>query len=201
VLRTTVEAIEEEVSSRLVEVLIRQVERLDRLSRELYDLATIESGQLELKLEPVPVRRVVADVVKDYEPEAERHGIRIHLEAEGSLRALCDRRGLYRVLSNLVDNAVKFNRLGGWVRLRAWQTSGELRLEVRDNGVGIPADELRAVLQRFYRRDRARTPGSGGLGMGLAIVKHLVQHMGGRMELDSREAAGTTVTIVFPAGG
>ena len=68
-------------------------------------------------------------------------------------------------------------------------------IEVADNGEGIPAGELKAVLQRFYRVDRARTPGDGGLGLGLAIVKHMVQALGGGLELDSREGVGTTVTV------
>ena len=75
---------------------------------------------------------------------------------------------------------------------------GRVELDVSDSGEGIPAGELKAVLQRFYRVDRARTPGGGGLGLGLAIVKHMVQHMGGTLELNSREGVGTTVTLVFP---
>jgi two-component system phosphate regulon sensor histidine kinase PhoR len=101
------------------------------------------------------------------------------------------------VLSNLVDNAIKYNREGGWVEIEGTVVDDEARIRVADSGEGIPAGELKAVLQRFYRIDRARTPGHGGLGLGLAIVKHLVQHMGGRLELDSREGVGTRVTLIF----
>jgi two-component system phosphate regulon sensor histidine kinase PhoR len=197
VLRTTVEAAAEQVEPQLVEILVRQVERLDRLTRELFELATIESGHLELELGPVEVQTVVREVVRDLAPEAERAGVEVRIEVPEDLRAICDRRGLYRVLSNLVDNAIKYNHRGGSVEIDAAVAAEEATLRVADSGEGIPAGELKAVLQRFYRIDRARTPGSGGLGLGLAIVKHLVQHMGGRLELDSREGVGTTVTLIF----
>jgi signal transduction histidine kinase len=201
VLRTTVEAFEDELEPRLAMMLVRQVERLDRLTAELYELASIEAGHVELELAPVVVAEVVADVAGDFAPEAERAQVALHLEVDTSFRCLCDRRGLYRVLSNLVDNAVKYNRPGGWVRVVGSRAEGMVTIEVADNGEGIPAGELQAVLQRFYRVDRARTPGDGGLGLGLAIVKHLVQHMGGAVELESREGVGTTVSLHFPQAG
>ena len=197
VLRTTVEAVEDEVSPELTEILVRQVERLDRLTRELYELASIEAGEVELVLEAVDVAAVATEVLKDFRPEAERLGVATRSACEGALRCRADRGGLYRVLSNLVDNAIKFNRRGGWVEIRARTVDDEVVIEVEDSGAGIPASELQAVLQRFYRLDRARTPGRGGLGLGLAIVKHMVQHMGGRLALNSREGIGTTVALHF----
>ena len=102
------------------------------------------------------------------------------------------------MLSNLVDNAVKYNRRGGWVEVWAQTRDDEVTIRVSDSGEGIPPGELRAVSQRFYRVDRARTPGQGGLGLGLAIVKHMVQYMNGKLDLRSREGVGTTVTITLP---
>jgi len=199
VLRTTVEALEDDVDPRLAGVLVRQVERLDRLTRELYDLATIESGQLELELEDVRLRSLVRDVLGDLAPEAHAAGVDFRQEVPDDVTAWCDRRGLSRVLSNLVDNAVKYNRRGGWVEIWAKRDEDTVTVRVSDSGEGIPPSELRAVLQRFYRVDQARTPGRGGLGLGLAIVKHMVQYMGGKLDLRSREGVGTTVTITLPA--
>jgi two-component system phosphate regulon sensor histidine kinase PhoR len=195
VLRTTVEALEDEVDPRLAAMLVHQVERLDRLTVELYDLATIEAGQMELQLENLPVASTVDEVVRDLRPEAERAGVNVRVNADDDLRCWCDRRGLYRILRNLIDNGIKYNRPGGWVEVRGYSDEGVPVFEVEDNGEGIPAAELKAVLQRFYRVDRARTPGDGGLGLGLAIVKHMVQALGGSLELDSREGVGTTVTV------
>jgi len=205
VLRTTVEALEDDVDPRLAGVLIRQVERLDLLTRELYSLATIESGQLELELESVGVQPLVREVLGDLGPEATAAGVELRDEiADGSV-AWCDRRGLYRILSNLIDNAIKYNRKGGWVEVWAQSRDDEVTIRVSDSGEGIPPGEVRVVSQRFYRVDRARTPGQGGLGLGLAIVKHMVQYMSGTLDLRSREGVGTTVTITLPtapsAGG
>ncbi len=199
VLRTAVEALENEVDPRIAEVLVRQVERLDRLTRELYDLATIESGQLELELEEVNLSSLVRDVLVDFGPEATTSGVDFRDEVSKDAAAWCDRRGLYRILSNLIDNAVKYNRRGGWVEIWAEVRGESVTIRVSDSGEGIPPGELRAVSQRFYRVDRARTPGQGGLGLGLAIVKHMVQYMGGKLDLRSREGVGTTVTITLPA--
>lgn len=199
VLRTTVEALEDDVDPRLSGILIRQVERLDLLTRELYDLATIESGQLELELEEVQLASLIRDVLADLGPEASSAGVELRNEIPLEARVFCDRRGLYRILSNLVDNAVKYNRRGGWVEVWAESGGDELTIRISDSGEGIPPGELRAVSQRFYRVDRARTPGQGGLGLGLAIVKHMVQYMGGKLDLRSREGVGTTVTITLPA--
>jgi two-component system phosphate regulon sensor histidine kinase PhoR len=195
VLRTTVEALEGEVDPRLAAMLVHQVERLDRLTAELYELATIEAGQIELQLESVPVTSVVKDVLADLGPEAQAIDVDLRVDVEDDLACWGDRRGLYRVIRNLVDNAIKYNRPGGWVKVRGCTDEGVPTIKVEDNGEGIPSGELKAVLQRFYRVDRARTPGDGGLGLGLAIVKHMVQALGGTLELDSREGVGTTFTV------
>ncbi len=198
VLRTTVEALADEVSGEFAQVLVRQVERIDRLTHELYELASIEAGQVELEKAEVGVASVVREVIADFQPEVERARVTLEMEVAGGLVCWCDRRGLYRVLSNLVDNAIKYNRPGGWVRVAGSEAGDWVTVRVADSGAGIPAGELQAVLQRFYRIERARTPGRGGLGLGLAIVKHMVHHMGGTLAIDSREGLGTTVTITLP---
>jgi two-component system phosphate regulon sensor histidine kinase PhoR len=200
VMRTAVEALESEVEAPQAELLIRQVERIDRLTAELYELASIEAGEVELHLESLPVAALLREVLGDFEPEALRAGVMLEIDAPDDLRCWADRRGLYRVLSNLVDNAIKYNRRGGWVRARGHLRGDQAVLQVADSGEGIPAAELGAVMQRFYRVDKARTPGRGGLGLGLAIVKHMVQLMGGSLSLDSREGVGTQVTVSLPAG-
>ncbi len=200
VIRTTVEALEGEVSPQLGEVMVRQVERITRLVEELYELATIEAGQVALRPEPVDLQALAAEVLADLRPAADALEVQLRLEVPAGITLRCDRRALQRVLGNLLDNAVKYNRPGGWAALRGSVAAGAVTLEVADSGEGIPAEELGAVTQRFYRRDRARTPGRGGLGLGLAIVKHLAQQMGGSLAIDSREGVGTRATVTLPQG-
>jgi two-component system phosphate regulon sensor histidine kinase PhoR len=199
VLRTTVEASEGEVSDELSARLVHQVERIDRLTSELYELASIEAGQVELQLERVNLAATAREVAVDLQPESEAAEVLVRLNLAEDLHCWCDRRGIYRVLRNLVDNAIKYNRPGGWVAIRGRSEAGTTVLEVEDNGEGIPPSEHQAVLQRFYRVDRARTPGDGGLGLGLAIVKHMVMALDGTLELDSREGVGTTFTVRLPS--
>lgn len=198
VLRTTVEALEGEVDGETAALLVRQVERITRLSEELKELAFIESGELEVRAEAVDVARLVGDVLTDLGREIETRRLTVTAEVPEDLRVRTDPRLLSRIVSNLAENAVKYNRDGGALEIAAERRVGGLLLVVRDTGVGIPARELGAVFQRFYRVDTARTPGHGGLGLGLAIVKHLVDRLGGSIHLDSREGVGTTVRVELP---
>ncbi len=199
VLRTTVEALEADVNPEDAALLVRQVERITRLAEELHELATIESGELALEAAPVDLVGLAEEVAADLAGAARRSGVRVSVRASGPVTVVSDRRAVRRVLTNLLDNAVKYNREGGEATVSVAPTPGGGALvEVKDTGDGIPPGEVAAVFQRFYRVDRARTPGTGGLGLGLAIVKHLVQRLGGTVELDSREGRGTRVRVTLP---
>jgi signal transduction histidine kinase len=197
-LRTTIESLEGELAPEIGDVVVRQVSRIDRLASELHDLASLEVGDVELNPETVSLELLAREVADDFSPLAQASEVELRVQVDPTLTCRCDRRGLYRVLSNLVDNAIKYNRAGGWVELSGSRAGQQAELLVSDSGEGIPPGELKAVLQRFYRVDKARTPGRGGLGLGLAIVKHMIQHMGGTLALDSREGVGTQVTLRLP---
>ena len=198
VMRTTVEAMEGEVTPQLADMMIRQVERITRLTDELFELATIEAGAIDLNPEKQALNPLTREILTDFESVAGANGVELRMDVPDDLSCVCDRRGLYRVVSNLVDNAIKYNRSGGWVEVRGAEAEGGVQLVVEDSGIGIPSEELGAVMQRFYRIDQARTPGEGGLGLGLAIVKHMVLQMGGNLVLDSREGVGTVATLTLP---
>jgi signal transduction histidine kinase len=198
VMRTTVEAMEGEVTPQLADMMIRQVERITRLTDELFELATIEAGAIDLNPEVQELEPLVHEILADFQAVAEQNGVELRMDIPHQLSCVCDRRGLYRVVSNLMDNAIKYNREGGWVEVRGAVSDAGVTLVVEDSGIGIPAEELGAVMQRFYRIDQARTPGQGGLGLGLAIVKHMVLQMGGNLVLDSREGVGTVATLTLP---
>lgn len=199
VLRTTVENLEDEVEPKVGQILVRQIERITRLADELYQLATIETGQLELNPEPVRLTELVKDVERDLRTSAEKQEVELRAKVPEGLSIEADPRALYRVVCNLVDNAIKYNRQQGWVSVAVTGETDAVSIIVSDSGRGIPASELQAVTQRFYRIDDARTPGESGLGLGLAIVKHMVQQMGGTLRLDSRQGLGTTVTVTLPS--
>jgi two-component system phosphate regulon sensor histidine kinase PhoR len=109
-----------------------------------------------------------------------------------------DAEGLLRLLSNLLDNAVKYNRAGGTVRVRATAVEGEAVIEVADTGIGIAAAHRDRIFERFYRVDKGRAREEGGTGLGLAIVKHVAQAHGGRVEVESELGRGTTFRVRLP---
>jgi len=183
-------------NAELAETLVRQVAKLRAFASELEELARIEAGQLRLQVEEVSVNRVIAQVLADLARSAEAAGVALAQQGEAvTLRT--DPVRLAQVIGNLVDNGIRYNRRGGHVTVRTALADGEVRIEVGDDGVGIPAAEIGLVFQRFYRV-RRQAESAGGSGLGLAIVKHLMRALGGTVNLTSKEGRGTTVTLSFP---
>jgi len=125
--------------------------------------------------------------------------IRLECAVQTGTQARADYRALEQVLSNLVDNAVKYIGEGGSVVVRASQQGGKLRISVEDDGPGIEAKHLPRLFERFYRVDAGRSRDLGGTGLGLSIVKHLVEAMGGQVDVQSAPGRGTTFGFTLPA--
>lgn len=176
-----------------------QTERLQRLIEDLLSLSRLEHRSNT----PIPaqsdLKEVAKRVSKALEPLAKKSGVSLHIhcpEEPLSLPLTADE--LTQVLFNLLDNALKFNRPGGQVSLRA-RKEGEMGiLEVEDSGIGLSAEDQSRVFERFYRADKARTTDQGGTGLGLAIVKHLIENRGGTITVASLPDQGSTFTVRFP---
>ena len=121
------------------------------------------------------------------------------LQIESDARVLTDRRALEQVMQNLLDNAIKYSDPGGQLRLRLSRQGDRVRIDVSDEGIGIPDEDQTRIFERFYRVQKARTRDLGGTGLGLSIVKHLVQAVGGDVFVESKEGEGTTFSILLPA--
>ena len=186
----------------LIDTLERQVVRLRTFAEELEELAALESGQVHLHTETVDAGAVARQVAADLAAEAQ--AARVSIEVTGSAELETDPVRLAQVLTNLVENSIRYNRPGGRVAVLTTAADDTVVIHVEDDGIGIPAAEIPLVFQRFYRVHRGAAP-KGGSGLGLAIVKHLMRALGGAAQLSSREGAGTTVTLTFPrkqpAGG
>ena len=162
---------------------------------ELLELSRIESGQVPLRLVPVAVADVVLPPVERLHPQAEQAGLTLTLDVSPDLPlVLADAGRVQQVITNLVHNAIKFTPSGGEVTISTEASEDEVVIAVRDTGVGIPADALPRMFERFYKADRARA--GGGTGLGLAIAKHIVQAHGGRIWAES-----PSVTPGTGAGG
>ncbi|MFZ5916202.1 MAG: ATP-binding protein [Chloroflexota bacterium] len=168
-----------------------EVDALTQMVRELLELSRIESGQAPLRLAARPVAEVLVSPVDRLLPQAERAGLSLVIDLPPDLPAVwADAERVGQVMSNLVHNAIKFTPEGGRVTVSAAVRADEVIVSVHDTGVGIPAEDLARIFERFYKSDRARS--GGGSGLGLAIAKHIVQGHGGRIWVESLEGQGST---------
>jgi two-component system phosphate regulon sensor histidine kinase PhoR len=189
---------EPENNRRFVEIIREHASRLGRLTEDLLKLSQIESGTMELELHPVSVRAVVdpcADAAR-LRTEEKRQSFAIDVPDPPPL-VLADTLALQDVLRNLLDNAIQYTPEGGHIRIRA-SGGQKARISVEDDGIGIPAASHDRIFERFYRVDAARSRKVGGTGLGLAIAKHLMEAMGGRIELESTLGKGSRFTVVLP---
>jgi two-component system phosphate regulon sensor histidine kinase PhoR len=176
----------------------RQAERMNAIVRDLLDLSKLDATHAEAEGEPMDVGALVALLRKDI--LARPHHPQITLQIESSARLVCDESEIHSAFSNLIDNAAKYTPPEGSITIRWWtDPQGEGHLSVKDTGIGIPAEYLPRLTERFYRVDAGRARTTGGSGLGLAIVKHALQHHGATLEIQSQEGAGSTFTCHFPS--
>ena len=189
-----------EERKRILEVMERHSKRLGLLVDDLLMLAQLESADSNLQLSDVDLSKLFGDLVYDWKKKFAEKALKVVVDLAPNLPMIrADEARLQEVLYNLVDNAVKYSRENGEVRLRAEQRRDEIALSVSDNGVGIGKDDLPRIFERFYRADKARSPESiRGTGLGLAIVKHIAQLHGGRVEAESELGRGTTIRVLLP---
>jgi two-component system phosphate regulon sensor histidine kinase PhoR len=183
---------------RFLTIIQRHAGFMGDLIDDLTDLSRIETGAIELDPETVDLGDLVQDVVSRVGERHPSSDVEITTAIPDTMTVRADRRRLSQILVNLVDNAVKFNRPGGDVKVTA-RTEGERAvIEVADSGIGIPSENLEKVFNRFHRVDQARSREIPGTGLGLAIVKHLMRLHGGSVTLVSELWAGSTFTLTFP---
>jgi len=172
---------------------------MTRIVNVLLTLARADDGRLALLREQVDLGEVAATVATKLRPISEDKRIALSLEGDGAAVA-ADRSRITQVVTNLVENAVKYTGTGGAVRVRVWKQDGEAGLSVRDTGPGIAPAALPHVFDRFYRTDAVRSRVQGGSGLGLAICKELVVAHGGRIEAEIELGVGSAFTVTLPLG-
>ena len=175
---------------------VEETDRVLQMLNALMDISEAESGALQLRRERVPLSEVVERSVDLYREVAEAKGVRLAVEAADDVAVTADRTRLEQAAANLIDNAVKYTPAGGRVDVEIGRTGSVALLRVRDTGPGIPADELPRIFDRLFRGDRSRA--ERGLGLGLSLVKAIVEAHGGTVAVDSSVGAGSTFTVALP---
>jgi two-component system, OmpR family, phosphate regulon sensor histidine kinase PhoR len=184
-------------SERFLAIIRKNAARMQNLIDDILELSAIEAGTVGVKAEETELSPLINDVIMSLDAKASSRGITVSNHVPDDTLVFVDPRRLEQMLTNLVDNAIKFNRDGGMVTIGC-QTGARTRILVKDTGEGIPAQHLERLFERFYRVDRARSRDMGGTGLGLAIVKHLARAHGGEVRVSSELGRGSTFEIDLP---
>jgi two-component system phosphate regulon sensor histidine kinase PhoR len=187
-----------QVSVRFLQTIERNAERLKLLIEDLLTISELESGRVQLNLQTLALRSVVEKVLEDFKARAAAKSVTLVGEVP-ELQVRADFGRLEQVISNLLDNAIKYGRSCGQVRVGARAVEGDkVEVFVQDDGPGLPPEALERVFERFYRVDKARSREQGGTGLGLSIVKHIVQNHGGKVWVTSELEKGATFCFTLP---
>ena len=176
----------------------REVSRMLALLDDMLNLSRLENGPIDkTRFAEVSLGEVAQSVEESLKLLAQEKKVTVSVEGDASL--FCDREHAWELIKNLTENAIRYNREGGEVRVTLSQESRGASLVVEDNGIGIDAENQSRLFERFYRVDRSRSRATGGTGLGLAIVKHICELYGAEISLTSKLGVGTRVTVTFPA--
>ena len=189
---------DEAACRRFLTIIDSEATRLMKLVDDLMDLSRLESKAVSMEPAPVRLDDLIAEALSRMRPQAERHRVALRATDIAPVSALADRDRILQVLTNLLDNALKFTPEGGTVEVSLHPAPQEVTVSVSDTGRGIPADDLPRVFDRFYRVERSRSREAGGTGLGLAIARHIVEAHGGHIGVTSRVNAGSTFTFTLP---
>ena len=178
--------------------ICEQAVRLDSLVDDLLKISYAESGRAVLERAPVDLKALADETAGGLAPILAKKKISFLNLVPAGLTVSADKDKLSQVLINLLDNAAKYNREGGEIKLSAASEGGRVKVSVEDTGSGIPAAHLPRIFERFYRADKARSRELGGTGLGLSIVKHLVEMHGGSTGVESAEGRGSSFWFTLP---
>ena len=186
--------------ARFLQIIDKHANRLALLIDDLLLLSTLDSGGLRLNKQPLPFRAVVQEAIEDLRPRALARDVRLENAVPAALVALADNDRMRQVISNLLDNAIKYGKPSGTTRVEAsLLPDGRIEVMVIDDGPGIPRESQERIFERFYRVDKARSREQGGTGLGLAIVKHVIQAHGGEVRLECEPGSGSRFIFTLPA--
>ncbi len=185
-------------NQRFLGVIRRNAERMSHLINDILELSSIESGNISIQLKKIKLAGLVDEVFTNLSTKADERNIKLINQTAKDAIVFADVVRLEQMLTNLIDNAIKFNRSAGNVNVNHIRKDGRDIISVADTGEGILSEHLQRIFERFYRTDRARSREIGGTGLGLAIVKHLARLHGGEVSVTSVITKGTTFSIELP---
>jgi two-component system phosphate regulon sensor histidine kinase PhoR len=181
-----------------LQIILKNASRMNRLTEDLLALASVESPDYKIVTQPMKASDLVRDAIDSLGGIVVDSGIEIESAGSPDTLVMVEPDAINQVLGNLIENAVKYGKLGRRIRVGARSLPGEVEFFVQDFGAGIASEHLDRIFERFYRVDKARSREAGGTGLGLAIVKHIVQAHGGRIRAESELGSGATFLFTLP---
>jgi len=189
---------EKENSRHFLEIIHEHTNRLDSLINDLLELSHIESREIKIDLEKLNLHGLSSKVIKGFTSQLNKKNIRIENNLDPDLMISADKDKIEQVITNLIANAVKFNKNNGFIKVYSQDVTGKNKIIVEDSGIGIPVKDLPRIFERFYRVDKARSRELGGTGLGLSIVKHIIELHKGSVGVESTEGLGSKFWFILP---
>ena len=188
-----------QAADRFLNIIDKQTQHLEHLVNDLLVLSSIESKEVKMVFVPESLALIVQAIGALYKKRFEEQNHQLSVEISQDLpKVLVDRQRIEQVFSNLLDNALKFTPAGGKIDIQARVDGAYVRVDIKDNGMGIAAEHLPRIFERFYRVDKSRSKDAGGTGLGLSIVKHIVQAHQGRLHVQSTAGQGSVFSVFLP---
>ena len=187
-----------ENSVNFLKIINSHANRLNTLINDLLDLSHIESKEIVLKKERFILAELVDEAMLGFKTQAKKKQIELRSELPKGLEVFADKSKIEQIFTNLINNAIKYNKDQGFVRIYSEQSANEIKILVEDSGSGIPIRDIPRIFERFYRVDKARSRELGGTGLGLSIVKHIVELHSGSVGVESTEGLGSKFFFTLP---
>lgn len=195
-----VEALSTEERCHYLQIAVKHCERLAKLVRDLFDLTKLEANEVKPQVEIFPLTELVQDVIQKFTLSAQKRGLDLCADFDAHCPSVCADIGMIeRVMENLIENAMRYTPKGGRISVSVRAVGARIELQVRDSGVGIREEEIKNLFDRYYRVDRGESSDAGNAGLGLAIVRRIVELHGGQICVDSELGRGTRFVIDLAA--
>lgn len=189
---------DKENSINFLKIINNHADRLNTLINDLLDLSHIESKEIVLNKEKFSLANLVNEVMLGFKSQGKKKAIQLTSDLPENLEIFADKSKIEQVLTNLINNAIKYNKEKGFVRVYAEQLAEKTKIVIEDSGSGIPVRDISRIFERFYRVDKARSRELGGTGLGLSIVKHIIELHGGTVGVESTEGLGSKFWFSLP---
>lgn len=192
-------ALDDKANSRaFLNIIQEHAERLNNLVNDLLSLSHLESKEIVLDKRDINVRQQAEEVILGFKSQLRKNNIDVKNELPAGLLVKADKNRLEQVFTNLIDNAIKFNKDKGHIKIYCQDIDGKIKITIEDSGIGIPGNDIPRIFERFYRVDKARSRDLGGTGLGLSIVKHIIELHGGSIGVESTEGLGSEFWFILP---